>query len=233
MKLPYKIILGATFLVTIVSCTEKYSTLILEFKNEKKLSDNFPELYKLEIKKNGKIIKTVLPKEGLFIENPLKIDSIEKGTYEFIYSDLFGRTQIKKYKAENFDKVDTLRISPDHIDITKVKNNSIIRKLNNNQITIKYRSQGCFHKIKDSIVIKNKDGKYYLGYNGRFKTLSKDEIDKIIQFECELYTLPKDGGCTTVSIYTLFFNGETKEIQDGNCGWNGWDNLKNDLKIKN
>lgn len=230
----FKIIFcGFIFSFVSIGCTKKYSTLILEIKNQKKSSGNFPELNELIVKKDNKIFKTFLPKElSPFIENPLKIDSIEKGTYQFEYYDLFGRKQIKTYEANNRKDIDTLIINPDYIDISKQIENSVLRKLKDKQMILKYESKGCFHSISDSIIVENKNNKFFFTNNGKIRELNKNELNKLIQFESELYSIPKEGNCTTVENYKLTFKKKTKEFINGNCSWSGWYNLKDDLKIK-
>ena len=105
----------------LIGCTEKYSTLIITIKNNDNNVFNFPELNKLVIKKDNKIFKTILPSnKNPFIDNPIKIDSLERGIYQFEYIDLFGRNQIKTYEAKNRKNIDTLSINPDYIDISKL-----------------------------------------------------------------------------------------------------------------
>ncbi|WP_379965582.1 hypothetical protein [Epilithonimonas sp. UC225_85] len=221
------------FSIVLIGCTKKYSTLIIELKNQKKSSGIFAELNKLVVKKDNKIFKTFLPKDiNPYLGNPLKIDSLEKGIYQFEYDDLFGRKQIKIYVAKNRKEVDTLIINPDYIDTSKQIENSIIKKLKDNQIIFNFESKGCFHMTSDSIIVQNKNNKFFLINKGKTKELNQEEIDILIQFESELYSIPQEKSCTTTEFYKIKFKNKTQEFINGNCSWNGWYNLKEDLKIK-
>lgn len=220
------------FSIVLISCTKKYSTLVIEIKNQKKSSDIFVELNELVVKKDNKIFKTFLPKDkSPFLEDPLKIDSLEKGVYQFEYDDLFGRTQIKIYEAKNRNEIDTLIIHPDYIDISKQIGNSIIKKLKDNQIIFNFESKGCFHTTSDSMIIQNKNNTFFLINKGKIKELNQIDIDKLIRFESELYSIPQERNCTTTESYKIKFKNKTQEFINGNCSWNGWYDIKNELKL--
>jgi hypothetical protein len=55
-----------------------------------------------------------------------------------------AESRIKTYEANNRKDIDTLIINPDYIDISKQIENSVLRKLKDNQMILKYESKGCF-----------------------------------------------------------------------------------------
>ena len=222
------------FLIILIftSCSDyKFSKLIITTDNENKNSGNLP-LSELTIYKNGKFFKKIVGKESIFIDNPITIDSLEKGEYEFEYYNLFGEKVKKKYVAKNKKKIDSLQIHPDQFDSTNKLNRSIINRLRNDSVKINYLSNGCFQKISDSIIIRNKNGNYFISHGNKTRQLNEREIKKLIQFECELYSIPQDGGCTTIEIYRISSNNKKDSIRNGGCIWSGWENINNILETK-
>ncbi len=208
----------------------KYSELIVHTKNEHKNSAYLP-LNQMMIYKDGKLYKKIEPKDGLFIENPIKLDSLEKGLYKFEYLNLFDEKTSTFYTAKNKKKKDSLTIYTDFFDSSKFLTKSIIKNLKNDSLKINYQSIGCFHKENDSLIIKENNSQYFLYYKNKITVLNDTQINRLIRFECELYSLPKQGFCTTKETYVLNFKGRKKKIINGNCVWSGWKNIKEDFRL--
>jgi len=223
-----KIFFLSIFLI-FISCREyKFSKLIVNIDNESKNSGNLP-LNKLSIYKNGKLYKEILGNDGLFIESPIKLDSIEKGKYEFEYSNLFGERTKKEFRINNRKETDTISIFPDQFDFEKYLSKSIIKNLKNESVKINYNSQGCFHKISDSITIRNESENYFITHGGKTKKINEKQLYEIEKLECQLYAIPKDGLCTTTEIYTITYKNKKQVIKNGYCVWSGWNNLEEKL----
>ncbi|WP_131725389.1 hypothetical protein [Chryseobacterium sp. Leaf180] len=226
-----KILFLSIFLL-LIGCKEyKYSKLVVKIDNANKNSGNLP-LSELVIYKNGIFFKKIINKDGLFLDSPIKLDSIEKGNYEFEFYNLFGEKTKKQFQIENKKKIDTIAIFPDEFAFEKYSNKSIIKNLKNNSVEIKYNSQGCFHQISDSIKISNKNENYFILHKNVEKQIDKKQLENLIKFESQLYAIPSDGLCTTIENYSINFNNETKEIRNENCVWSGWSNLEDEILNK-
>lgn len=223
-----KQILLLILILLFTSCKEyKFSLLIVKIEYDKN-SENLP-LSQLSVYKNGRLYKKIVNKEALFLENPIKLDSIEKGKYVFEYYNLFGEKTREQISIENKKDTDTITIFPDRFNYEKYLNKSIIKNLKNNSVVIKYNSQGCFHKISDSIKITNINGIYLILYKNIEKQINKRQLDSLIKFESQLYAIPSDGGCTTIETYSILFDNKIKVIKNRSCVWSGWTNLTDEI----
>lgn len=225
-------ILFLSIFLSLMGCKEyKFSKLIVKIDNANKNSGNLA-LSELTVYKNGILLKKIINTDGLFLESPIKLDSIEKGNYVFEYYNLFGEKTKRQFKIENKKEIDTIAIFPDQFDFERYSNKSIIKNLRNKSVNINYNTQGCFHKISDSLTISNKNGNYYILYNNQQKQIDKKQIDNLIKFESQLYAIPDDGLCTTTEIYSIEFENKTKQIKNGHCVWSGWNNLEEEILNK-
>lgn len=225
-------ILFLSIFLFLIGCKEyKFSKLVIKIDNANKNSGNLP-LSELSVYKNGMLFKKIINKDGLFLDSPIKLDSIEKGNYEFEYYNLFGEKTKKQFIIKNEKEIDTIAIFPDQFAFEKYSYKSIIKNLKNNSVEIKYNSQGCFHKISDSIKISNKNGNYFILHKNVEKQIDKKQLENLIKFESQLYAIPSDGLFTSIENYSIKFDNKTKEIRNGSCVWSGWRNLEDEILNK-
>ncbi len=93
---------------------------------------------------------------------------------------------------------------------------------------IDFTSTGCFHSVKEIMVIKKEKDIYYVVYNDYIKMLTARDIEAIQKFEKGL-TRAGNHGCTTVDTYLITHNGKQQIVTDGSCRWNGYYDLKKAL----
>lgn len=103
---------------------------------------------------------------------------------------------------------------------------------NGQKLEIQYLSNGSFHNVKETLIVKRKKDKYYLNYQDSTLDLSIENVKKISSFEEDIYYREFGTGCTTTDKYLIIFKKDTvvRNI-DASCEWDGWQNLLNDLGL--
>jgi len=97
--------------------------------------------------------------------------------------------------------------------------------------TIAYDYSGCFASGKSRIAVYKTDTSTIaqLETEGILEVKAKlnaAQLDTLQLFVNILRAFGNGGFCTTVSHYTVTYNGETITRTDNSCEWNGFDNLK-------
>ncbi|MGO4773793.1 hypothetical protein ACEN2I_19235 [Flavobacterium sp. W22_SRS_FK3] len=207
------------------------ATIKIKIELENKLSKEYPDLNFLKIYKNGKLFKEIKPDGLPFIQHSIKLKNLEEGKYEFEYLNIFEQKIVRELIIQE-SKIYEISLNPDYSDYKQNFKKSLIRKLKvNDSLKITYRSQGCFNREEDSVIIYKKEKFYELERNGKTTKLTDKEVNNLIKMECELNNI-KFGGCTTSDIYIFSGKNFKKDFIDNTCKWNGWQNLKGEMKWK-
>jgi len=216
-------------LTLMMSCQKNVmANFDIHIENSDKYDDRRHDLHKMEIYKDGKIFK-ILPEESApFLNSNIKLDSLKEGKYSFVYENIFGET-IKK-EIEVVESI-TYRVSitPDYL--LKKNKISIFENLKEDEAKLVFRSTGCFHQDKDSVMIINKDNNYFLRQkNGSLKSIDKAAWAYFVKTENKIREIPEDGDCTTRDEYIFYHKGKSDTIYDGTCEFSIWYTLKDYLK---
>lgn len=231
MKIKFIIILLS--FAGLVQCQKKEikATLDISIELENMNGREYADLRFLKIYKNDKIFKEIIANELPFIQHSIKLTDVKEGKYKFEFINIFEQKVSKEVLVDE-NKIYRISINPHYSDYKKNFAKSLIGNLNENEnIKICYKSQGCFHQVKDSMIIFKKNKHYEIERNGLTTILNDNEVNNLIKMECELHNL-KEIGCTTTDIYTFYKSNSKKEFTDDTCDWNGWENLKTNMKWK-
>jgi hypothetical protein len=95
---------------------------------------------------------------------------------------------------------------------------------------IKFESSGCFHFERLELTLVKSDSSIIARLDSSGKrleeqNLSKAQMDTINEFMKKLRKLKDDGGCTTVDVYDVNYDGEKIKKYDGTCDWRGFRKL--------
>lgn len=187
------------------------------------------DLYKIEIYKDEKIFRILEPTAIANSLDPnIKLDSIKKGRYSFVYENIFGETIKKEVKVDD-SKTYRISINPDLL--IKKNRKSIFGNLRNSEAKLLFMSRGCFHMKKDSVEMVNTNNKYFIRRkNGSLKPIDKTTWAYFVKVENKIREIPKDGGCTTRDEYIFYHKGRSDTIYDGTCEFSIWMGLKDYIK---
>ncbi len=184
-------------------------------------SIGFINLAGIKISKNEIDFKTIIPKQ----ENKFVIKNLEFGNYKLVYKVLFQKEKtvmVNITENKNYD----LAVCVSPLESLSKKHSSIIENLlNSESYSFFYTSNGCFHSIEDTIIIKKSENTYSVSRSGNIKKLRLEEVEAIRQFEIELDTINQNFDCTTIDTYVVKYKKTEKYIRDGSCSWNGFDHL--------
>lgn len=222
------LLLGVLSLV--ISCQKNVNANFdIHIENLDQYDNKHHYLYKIEIYKDEKIFKILEPKEFVpFLDANIKLDSLKEGKYSFVYESIFGEEIKKEIKVDD-SKTYRISINPDLL--IKKNEKSIFENLKDSEAKLVFQSIGCFHQDKDSIVIINKEKKYFLRQkNGSLKPIDKAVWAYFVKTENRIREIPKDGGCTTRDKYIFYHKGKSDTIYDGTCEFSTWYTLKDYLK---
>ena len=89
-------------------------------------------------------------------------------------------------------------------------------------------SLGCFSGSKQTLTIFREANSYTVNFEETIKELSVNDISTIRDFELQLQSLAI-GGCSTVDTYTLVYGGNSIQVSDGTCSFNGGRKLMQQL----
>lgn len=89
-------------------------------------------------------------------------------------------------------------------------------------------SLGCFNGSKQTLTIYREATGYTVNYQETIKALSATEISAIRDFEMQLQSLTM-GGCSTVDTYKISYGGNSIQVSDGTCSFNGGRKLMQQL----
>ena len=89
-------------------------------------------------------------------------------------------------------------------------------------------SLGCFSGSKQTLTIFREANSYTVNFQETIKALSTAEIRAIRDFEWQLQSLAI-GGCSTVDTYKLVYGGDSIQVSDGTCSFNGGRKLMQQL----
>lgn len=163
-----------------------------------------------------------------------KIRGLEPGNYQIVYNNKYGeysRTRFTLKKGQrkvpvvlNYEKLDSLKyLGKRRIDSLK----------NGDSLRVWYQSSGCFHHFKKNIVYYRESDQLYATNYEDTVLLDSNAIQQVRVFETEL-PYWRNGGCTTISYYVVFLNGEEVAItMDDSCSWNGFECYLNGVFRKN
>lgn len=199
----------------------------LEIRAYDSRTESIPRYYSsIWIFKNGKICND---SNATFTADE-EFGWLDTGLYQIKYKTYFNtfntvQVHIKEYKKYIVD------LNLNYIDSNKIIFKPIIYTLKPNEsYQIIMESKGCFHGIKDTLIIKNENHMYTAFFRSKQKILSGNELIMIAQFEHELKNIDsKNCKCTTIESYTLLYNKYQKTITDDCCQWNGYNYIKRKL----
>lgn len=101
--------------------------------------------------------------------------------------------------------------------------------------TLHYTSNGCFNHTEARLILFSQSGQTKIEYVGNKKAIIKviDSVqkDSVISFLKHVESLKGGGGCTTVSLYQVDFDGRKFKKLDAHCGWDGYEGLMGFLEI--
>ena len=214
--------------VLIFSCHSycNAQTLEVNIRDCRVKNDRYVYLNEFKLYKDDVLIRTVSPdyKSKQIIQ--LKV----LGKYRIEYKTIFDRTE-SIFIDITTDKKHTVELCLDYFNYKSDPYVPIISRLQNGEnYTIEIESRGCFHYSKDTIVVLNKTGEFYVVYGGNEKKLSESGIKAIKRFEIELNHMQSEG-CTTVDTYILTYKNESMVLFDGGCKWHGGGYLKSTLNL--
>ncbi|KFF04835.1 hypothetical protein [Flavobacterium reichenbachii] len=224
------IVISFVFLV-FFSCKQTPAAIKLKVAFSDQSKKELPQLYFIDVYKDGKIFKKYERFRKPRIEKEILIDSLDNGEYEFVYLNFLNQSLTRTIEVKE-NKVYNISIYPDYSDYKEFINKSFVRNLKDNQkVEFYYESSGCFHSFEGNLIVSKRDNKYYAESRGSSKKLNKKELEAIIQMECELNLLNK-GGCTTDDSYIVKFGNEQKQFNDRTCAWEGWRTMWKQIGLK-
>lgn len=99
---------------------------------------------------------------------------------------------------------------------------------------LNYRLESCFGYMKYDLIIVEKDSStivtvYNRGMKSLSQVLDKKKLERFQKFVSELKAIENGGECTTTEYYVLSYSGEKIIKKDGNCAWEGFSKMYNDI----
>lgn len=92
---------------------------------------------------------------------------------------------------------------------------------NGEEMSISYRSNGCFHGVAYAIVIGKKDDHYYTADPTDQRILTDKMLKAVRTFEKEYREMENSFNCTTHDKYSVSYKGMVIKLDDGSCSWSG------------
>lgn len=196
-----------------------------------------------------------LPENALALEikykafsPPVTTDQLSAGNYRVIFQNTFNQKVSEEIKISGQD---TNRIE---LCATKLKDypqNTLAKFQENDSLVINFASFGCFHSLKNNIIITKRDGVFHAdsyaennppvykkrGYSKityriadlvKSVVMNKEQLQAFLAFENELNYI-RDGGCTTVDSYSIISKYLNVNKNDGTCRWDGFHHLYKSL----
>jgi len=221
------ILLLIFFISLFFSCKEKkpeqLHTLVIKKEYCNIENEGIIFLPEFELRKNDSLIST---HKTEILHNYYNIDSLKSGKYNILYTSMFKRTESLDVLL-NDKKIDTLIICLDKIDYSSIDHIPFIDKLKENEnYLINVYNQGCVSLGSATMKINKTRNKIIAETNGKKKELTAEEIEYLRHFELELINM-NSCCCTSTDYYTLEYNDEVIEIEDGGCKWYGYGRLYN------
>ncbi|RKT01669.1 hypothetical protein [Chryseobacterium defluvii] len=220
------------FLLSIMSCQENVlANFDIYIESTNKFDKQHYDLHKITILKDNKAFKILESGDHApSLDNNIKLDSILKGKYTFVYTNLFGE-EIRKEETVKESKRYRISINPDSL-IRKNKD-LLFENLKNNEVKFVFKSIGCFHFEKDSIILKNVGGDYFIQGKKGLKKINKKVLGYFINIENQIRNIPTDGGCTTRDTFIFQYEGRSDTIYDKTCDFNIPGKISDYLKQNN
>ena len=174
---------------------------------------------------------------------PINLDSVPVSDYKLKYKNNFKQDRVMKLNISG-DGEKFISICFD--SLFSYPQNTLMKLQDKDTISIGFHSQGCFGGNSARIVITRKIDEFIATlfyvetdyvvknkktYSRKERPVSKSivltekNIKDFVRFENEL-NFAKDGGCTTTDKYNIKGKYLTVQKTDGNCGWNGFYNLR-------
>jgi hypothetical protein len=99
---------------------------------------------------------------------------------------------------------------------------------------IKFESSGCFHFERFELTLFKSDSSIIARLDSSGKKLKEQHLSKVQmstvnEFIKKLRKLKDGGGCTTVDVYDVTYDGERIKRYDGTCDWRGFKKLTSAL----
>ena len=186
---------------------------------------NSDYLVELTVLKNGEFFKLLEPG----FETDQQLNQLEKGTYTFQYTSIFGLKEEQKLEITENKKYE-LTLYPDYLDHAKQGHKAFIDQLEEiDTYDLVFASRGCFHNTMDTISFSRRGNEYEAFWDGKSKALNAEELDYIRKFEIEFLAFAARGGCTTSDTYIFLFKGQVIGKFDDTCDWHGAYYLKKKL----
>lgn len=219
-------------LASMMSCQKKvYASFDINIESVDKSDKRFYDLFEITILRNNKVFRSLKPDEYTpSLDQRIEIDSIDKGKYTFVYTNLFG-DKINEEQVVAESKNYRISINPDK-SIKKIANLAF-EGLKDSNVKLIYQSKGCFHHNADSVVLENKGNDYFVWRGQRSKKIDKKELAYFIDIENRIRQIPQNGGCTTTGIYIFEYKGKYDTIIDGTCHFHLYDKISGYLKKNN
>jgi len=180
----------------------------------------------------------VIPRQ--YRQFPIKLESIPVAEYKVVFKNNFKQVSIKQIKLID-QETNSIILCPDML--ADYSQNTLSKLQDEDTISIKFHSQGCFHTTVSKILISKKGDKYLaklydvnwdyvtkkkrttMQYRGdsllKTVTLTPQNIKDFIRFENEL-NFVAGGGCTTTDWYDIKSKYLNKKATDGSCSWDGF-----------
>lgn len=214
-------------LISAISCRKNESASFdIHIENTDRVGVNY-NLNQLIIYKNDTLFKKIGSKEPIrSLDEHIKIDSIRKGRYSFVYESIFGK-EIKEVIQVDDSGIYGISVNPDRSP-ERLKN-LVIENLKNDRVKWVYNSSGCFHHDDDSIILSNNGNDYFIQYKGQPKKVDEKVWSYFVNTENAMRQIPKNGGCTTIDTYVLSYRGKSDTMIDNTCRFRIWSHLKDYL----
>ncbi|MFN3753924.1 hypothetical protein [Flavobacterium sp.] len=144
----------------------------------------------------------------------VKIDSLAKGNYTFVYPDMYGKL-IKQNVTIDESKIYHLNIYP---DVTKKfsKKNIIPNLKDGESAEIKLKFRGCFSGGESSFHILKKNNQIEVSRNNVSKVLDEKQTRYLVNLENSVRQLDY-GWCSTSHEIIFILNDRTDTIIDAGC----------------
>jgi len=185
-----------------------------------------------------KIIFRVAPSK--YRQAPAQLENLPVATYRVSFKNSFGQ-QVEKQVSLTDQPFNTIHLCID--SLVDYSQNTLAKLQDNDTLSIKFFSQGCFHSSASQILIMKQQGRYTAALYKviwkyvtkgkqtimkRFEdsllqtvTLSAQQMQAFTRFENELNHVA-DGGCTTTDMYEMKSKYGNRKAKDGGCRWDGF-----------
>ena len=218
-------IVHLTILFFLLSCSRNKSGLIIQtqFRNER-IQENCLT-YSYDLLKNGKVIfKYPTTYNGGKLPDTL-IKTLKEGNYEIRYRGFFIEEIIQPVVVYK-DSITKIVIIPDSSKFRdNIKKSFLFNLQENEKVTFRMYDNGCFNADEFYFTIRKDKQNYKLEYKKKFINLTKQDMDFLICFECELDQLP-ESYCTSSMRYVINYKTKSKTYTDMTCAWKGWERIR-------